>query len=142
MATVIMQAFRVTLTSNHKIRNPFEQLLQDLPVMGNEFEGGPREAIHEATALGFGGGPGVSAALFLESNDVELEDVSGSDDEVGDGTNVAAVGPVGVDVIGLDGIYSGDEVGARVGDETRRAVLYPRRPQHHLVGCKAHLRLL
>jgi hypothetical protein len=66
MATVIMRAFRVTLTSNHKIRNPFEQLLQDLPVMGNEFEGGPREAIHEATALGFGGGPGVSAALFFD----------------------------------------------------------------------------
>lgn len=137
-----MQAFRVTLTSNHKIRNPFEQLLQDLPVMGNEFEGCPGEAIHEATALGFGGGPGVSAALFLESNDVELEDVSGSDDEVGDGANVTAVGPFGVNVISLDGIYSWDEVGARVGDETRRAVLDPRRPLHHLVGRKAHLRLL
>lgn len=137
---VIMQAFSVTLASNHKIRNPVEQLLQHLPVMGNELEGGPGEAIHEATALGFGRGPGVSVALFLESDDVELEDISRGDDEVGDGADVAAVGPVGIEVVGLGGRDSGDEVGARVGDETRRAVLNPRRPLHHLVGRKAHLR--
>lgn len=86
--------------------------------MGNEIEGGPGDAIHEATALGFGGGPGVSVALFLKSDDVELEYVSGSDDKVGDGANVAAVGPVGVEVVVLDGRDSRDEVGARVGDET------------------------
>lgn len=109
--------------------------------MGNQLKRGAGDSIHDATTLGFRGRPRLSAALLLHSNDVQLEDISGSDDEVGDRTDAAAVRPVGLKIIVLDSRDSGDEIGAGVGDEPRRAVIDPGRPLHHLVCREAHLRL-
>lgn len=109
--------------------------------MGNQLERGPRDSIHDAAALGFRGRPGLSVALFLHPDHVQLEDVSGSDDKVWDRPDVAAVGPVGLKVIGLVRKGSADGICAGVGDEPRRAVIDPGRPLHHLECREAHLRL-
>lgn len=78
----------------------------------------------------------------MEPDDVELEDISSGHDEVGYGAYVAAVGQVGVEVIGLYGRNSGGEVGAGVDYEPGSAVLDTRRPVQHFVGREAHLGLL
>lgn len=109
--------------------------------MANEFQRSSGEAVHESTTSGLGRSPGASGVVFfLESDDVDFEDIAGGDDEVGDGASFAAGGgPDGVEVVGLDGRDAGDEVGSGVSHEPRGAVLDPRRPVHHFVRREAHL---
>lgn len=85
------------------------------PVMANEFQRNSGEAVHVSTTSGLGRRPRISGAFvfLLESDGVNFEDIAGGDDEVGDGADFAAGGgPVGVEVVGLDGRDAGNEVGA------------------------------
>ena len=115
--------------------------------MTNEFQRGAGEAIHEAAAHRFdwspgGGVPGGGGrSFFLDSNNVELEDIGGGDDEVRDWAQVvAARRPVGVEAVGGgDRRDARSEVGARLGDEAGTAGLDSGWIVHHLVGGVAHL---
>lgn len=76
----------------------------------------------------------------LEADDVDFEDVSGGDDEVGERGVVAGTwGPVGVEVVvgwRNDGLRS--EVGAGMGEEAGGAVFDAGGPLHHLVCGETH----
>ncbi|GMP24207.1 hypothetical protein CsSME_00001552 [Camellia sinensis var. sinensis] len=109
------------------------------PVMANEFERSPRCTGQNAATLGFRGSSGVSAAaFFLNPNYVNLQNVSGGDDEVGNWANGLGLGPVGVEIVGLNGRNLGAKVGATMSDESGGAVLDARGRVHHLVGCETH----
>lgn len=109
--------------------------------MANKLEGSPSNPSNNPTAAGLRAGNGLGVGFLENPNEVDLENVPGRDDEVGDGADVggAPVRPVGVEVVGLDGGEGRDEVGGGVGDEAPAAVLDPRWSVRRLECCIAHV---
>lgn len=111
-------------------------------VMADELEAGPAEPVHDPTpAAGLAGGRSSPGVVFLNPNGVDLDHIGGGDDEVGDGADPPLGVGLGVDIVGVDRRQDrgGDGIGGGVGDESRGAVLDPRRPMHHLEGGVTHL---
>lgn len=83
--------------------------------MGNEFQRHPREAVHDSTTFGLSRSHlGTSAAiLLLNSHNVNFKDIAGGDDKVRNRTDftAGAGGPVGLEVVGLNGRDTRDEIG-------------------------------
>lgn len=111
--------------------------------MADKLEAGCTKPIHysaPATRLARDrSNPGV---VFLDPNGVDLNHIGGSDNEVGDGADPPLGGRLRVKIVGLERRQDrgGDGVSGGVGDESRGAVLDPRRPVHHLEGGVAHRR--
>lgn len=104
-------------------------------VVAGELEAGAAEPVHDASA-GLGPRGGVGGVL-LDPDDVDLEEVPGGDDEIGDGSHalLLARGPLeGLELVG--GERRGDggdhDVSGGVGDETGGAVLDAGGVVHHL----------
>lgn len=113
--------------------------------MAYEFEAGPAKPVHDAATgpahatwlTGGLRGPGV---VLLNPQDVYLEHIASGYDEVGDGTNPPLGGELGVEIVRRNRRdRGGNGIGGGVSDESRRAVLDPGRPMHHLKGSVAHL---
>lgn len=126
-----------------KIKNVRKQIIKhtQLPVLTDEFKGSARNSGHNTTTLGFSGGSGFSAVVFLNPNHVYLKNVGCGDNEVGKGSDLALGGPLRLEIIGLNWCDLGREIGAAVGDEAGGAVLDSGGPVHHLVGCVTHGRM-
>lgn len=122
-----------------KLSQFVEMMELELPVMADELEGGAGDAGHDPTARGFTGRPCGPAILFLDSYDIDFEDIGGGDDEVGDGAGAALGGPFGVEIVGVDCGDLGGEIGSGVGDVSGSAVLDPGRAMHKLEGSVAHV---
>lgn len=102
--------------------------------MANELKRGAGNAIKDLRiSSGFG-------SLVFNSNDVDLKDVSGGDNEIRKRTKVTRLwGPLRIEVIvGLNGRNARDEIGARVSEETGSAVFDAGWPLHHLVCGETH----
>ena len=88
------------------------------PVMANELERGPGNAIDDTAAAGLGRGGGALGAFLVGPDGVDFEEVGRGEDEVGEGAEVAGAGggPVGVgfgvEVVGVERGDAGDVVGA------------------------------
>lgn len=106
--------------------------------MANELKVNARDAIHDPTAFRIGRIGRLPTALVLHSNSVDFEDVSSGDNEVRDGANPAARGPIGVEIVGMREGDLGGEVGAEVSEEGGGAVFNAGGAVHHLVGGVAH----
>lgn len=109
--------------------------------MANELECCTRDAVHEATAFGFGGIAGV----FLNPNYIELENVASGDNEIRNWADASAPRrPIGggIKIIGLHRRDLRGEVCAAMRDEAGGTVFDAGRPVHHLVGCVAHCLIL
>lgn len=116
------------------------------PVMANELERNAGDAVQHSAALDSELLAAAAAApprlLLLNPNDVDLEDVGGGYDEVGDGADSALGrgGPVGLEVVaGGDGNLHRSCVGDGVGYVAGGAVLDAGGPMHHLEGRETHL---
>lgn len=104
------------------------------PVVANELKRGAGNAVKELRiSRGF-------RTLVFNSNDIDLKDVSGGDNEIRERTKVTRLwGPLRIEVIvGLNGRNAGDEIGARVSEETGSAVVDAGWPLHHLVCGETH----
>lgn len=112
-----------------------------LPALTDEFKRRARNSGHNTTALGLSWDFSFPTVFFLNPNNVKLENVGSSDNEIGNRSNLALGGPLGFEIIGLNRWDLWGEIGAAVSDEAGGAVLNSGRPVHHLVGGVAHGRI-
>lgn len=91
--------------------------LEHKPIAANELQRNPGDPIHNSATLDFRGISGFPAALFLNPDSKDFENVSSGDDEVGNGPNAALRGPFGFKIFGLVERNLGREISTAVGDE-------------------------
>lgn len=108
--------------------------------MAGKLERGPGDTRQDPTTRRVAGRPSSPAVFFLGSDDIDLEDIGGGDDEVGDWADAAlGCGPFGIEIVGVDGRDLGGEISSGVGDVSGIAVLDPGRAMHQLEGSVAHV---
>lgn len=108
--------------------------------MAGKLERGPGDTRQDPTARRFTGRPSSPAVFFLGSNNIDLEDIGGGDDKVGDWADASlGCGPFGIEIVGVDWRDLGGEIGGGVGDVSGSAVLDPGRAMHQLEGSVAHV---
>lgn len=112
--------------------------VRSILVVADEFERCAGEPTHDTTAAGFCRRPGSSAVFVLKSDDINLENVTSSNDKVGDGSDSLPRRPFRFNVVVLDRRDFWRRV-STVCDESGSAVLDSGRPVHHLERRVAHL---
>lgn len=106
--------------------------------MANKLERSTRDPIHYPSPLRFARISGFSSALFLNSNHINFKNITGGDNEVGNGTYSSLRRPFRLEIVGLHRRNLRGKVRATMSDEAGGTVLDAGGPVHHLVGRKAH----
>lgn len=78
----------------------------------------------------------------MNPNYINLENVAGAYNEVWDWAGGFGSGPVGVEIVGLDGSNLWGEIRGGVCDESRNAIFDAGWQVHHFVSCVAHVVVL
>lgn len=106
--------------------------------MADELKRSSGDTSQDAAPLGFSVCFRVS--FLLNPNGVNLENIGGGDNEIGNGTNgLGSGGPVRVQIVSLNRRDFWSEIGGGVGNEPGGAILDSRGGVHQLVRCEAHL---